>query len=662
MIRKDAKIHPQPSRKWKARVCLLGGALIILTTCVVVRYNWKTVPANAQVPGKTVAASSATLQDSSEADRKTSDKSNVVAVVNGAAISRQELAAECLKKTGNEVLDQLVNKYIILDACKQQGIVISQQDVADEISITAQKFKIPVNGLLEMLEQERGINPEQYRNDIIWPTLALRRLSAQKISITEEELRTAFESQYGPKVKVRMISVTRRQEAERLHALLVQDPTQFANLAMDHSEDQNSKPYGGAIPPIRRHAGLPEIEAEAFRLKEREISEIVHVANQYVILKCEAHLPKTSIPPEYKEAATKGLEDRLRTQKTRTAATENFQQLMDAAKTTVVFTDPQLQAKMPGIAATVNSHQITTRQLAEECILRHGTAILDRMIDQQLIQREIARRQMVVSQRDIDQEIMRAAHSYNFVKNDGTTDVEDWLQTITEEEEMTREQYVQEIVWPTIALKRLVADQVTITEEDLEKGFASNYGERVECLAIVLTDQRRAQMVWNKASKTSTDDYFSQLATQYSGEPVSRHNGGRIPPIRQYGGQPLVEEQAFSLEKGQMSGIIATGDKYIILRCLGRTDPIVKVSDIDSVRDDLYRDIQEKKFRLAMAKEFDQIKGSAQIDNFLAGTTQSGSRQYPAAGSSEDSNSLTPLRERQLPVAGQLGAKRTKTR
>ena len=64
------------------------------------------------------------------------------------------------------------------------------------------------------------------------------------------------------------------------------------------------------------------------------------------------------------------------------------------------------------------------------------------------------------------------------------------------------------------------------------------------------------------------------------------------------------------------------GDKYVILRCLGRTQPIVK--DFNAVKDELYRDILEKKLRLAMAKEFDRLKESSQIDNFLAGTSQAG--------------------------------------
>ena len=94
--------------------------------------------------------------------------------------------------------------------------------------------------------------------------------------------------------------------------------------------------------------------------------------------------------------------------------------------------------------------------------------------------------------------------------------------------------------------------------------------------------------------------------------------------MRKHSGQPLLEKEAFRLKTGELSGIVAIGDKYVIMRCLGRTQPVVK--EFEAVKDELIKDISEKKLRLAMAKEFDRLKDTAQIDNFLAGTSQSGKR------------------------------------
>lgn len=186
---------------------------------------------------------------------------------------------------------------------------------------------------------------------------------------------------------------------------------------------------------------------------------------------------------------------------------------------------------------------------------------------------------------------------------------------------------------------------INVTDEDMRKGFESNYGERVESLAIVLSDERRAHEVWELARANSTEAFFGQLAEQYSIEPVSRSNSGRIPPIRRHGGQPLVEEEAFQLKPSELSSIIATGNRFILLRCLGRTTPVVQ--EMRAVRTLLYEDIKEKKLRIAMANEFGRLQNSAQIDNFLANTTQSGrpASRVPSAIQRRQSPSAAPAQQ-----------------
>jgi parvulin-like peptidyl-prolyl isomerase len=175
-------------------------------------------------------------------------------------------------------------------------------------------------------------------------------------------------------------------------------------------------------------------------------------------------------------------------------------------------------------------------------------------------------------------------------------------------------------VWPSAALKKLTDGRVEVTAEDLQKGFEANYGEKVRCRAIVMGSLRRAQEVWDKARQNPTAEFFGDLAEEYSIEPSSRSLRGEVPPIRKYSGQPQLEEAAFALVDGQLSGIIQVADKFLILRCEGRTEPIgVTMAEVQV---ELQRDILEKKTRLAMSDEFDRLRSGARIDNYLAGTSQ----------------------------------------
>ena len=169
-----------------------------------------------------------------------------------------------------------------------------------------------------------------------------------------------------------------------------------------------------------------------------------------------------------------------------------------------------------------------------------------------------------------------------------------------------------------------------MTDEDIQKGFEANYGERVEVLAIVVGSQRQAQTVWEQARSLKTEQQFGELASQYSVEPQSRANFGKVPPVRRHGGQPLLEDHAFKLKAGELSPIISMGDKYIILRCLGRTKPVVEGLTNDIRQTAIVKDVHEKKMRAAMTKEFDRLKDSAQVDNFMDPSKSQAGRRVAA--------------------------------
>ena len=555
---------------------------------------------------------------------------NIVAVVNGQSITRQELAQQCMERYGEQVVESLVNKHLILQACKQQGIRITNQDIENEIEAIATRFSLPKDRWLEMLQQERNINPEQYRRDIIWPTIALKQLATDELIVNDQELKDAFESEYGPKIQARMIATSDRAKAEKLLAAVKADPAEFGNLAKKHSEDPNSAAARGLIPHIRRHVGEPKVEAAAFALQPGEISEIVSVANQFLIFKCEKRLPATPISPAYRKIANEQLKERIIDRNLRDASTTIFQKLQQGAEVVNVYNDPSTRQKYPGVAAMINGQQITIRQLAEECIARHGHAVLDDEINHKLLRQSLDKAGKKVNEKDIDVEIARAAEAYGFITRENEPDIERWLEEVTGQEGIDVKTYIRDAVWPSVALKKLVVDDVKVTSEDLNRGFEANYGERVDVLAIVLSNQRVAQEVWDMARGNKNMRFFGELASQYSIEPVSRANLGEVPPVRRFSGQPAIEQEAFSLSSDDpLSAIVAVADKYIIMFYKGRTEPVVE--ELSVVQDELAKDLKEKKMRVAMAQRFDDIRDGAQIDNFLSGASQSGRTGRPQA-------------------------------
>ena len=626
MTRKDAKKttnQHKPNKRWIVVIT----AILLLGLTVTARVYWL-APENAAAEPTPVPispnaiaqkptakpAAKPTTQSAIRPVGQTS-KLSVVAEVNNQQIKRNQLAQACLDRYGKEVLESFLNKKLIQQACKQHNIEISEQDVMAEIARMAKKFGLSTERWLLMLKQEREIDPTQYRNEIIWPTLALRQLAAEQIQVTQEQLDEAFESEFGPKVKVRIIAHSNLQRATALREQAIADPSTFGTLAKDHSEDQASASARGLIPPIRKHVGDPSLEIEVYSLKEGDISKIIEIGNQYVFVKCEKHISSTYVAPQFRKDAESRLREQITENHLRSYSATIFQKLQDAAKITTLYDKPSMKDSHPGIVAMLNGQPITVRDLAEECIKRYGTDVLEGEINRQLLEQHLTAVNKTVEQQDLHDEIARAAVSRGYETVDGKPDVNAWLKDVTKKDGVTVSIYVKDAVWPSVALKKLVHDSINITTADRQKAFEANYGERVEILAIVLNNQRRANMVWELANNNSTDYFFGELATQYSIEPVSRANQGKVPPVRLHGGQPVLEEEAFSLATGELSGIVAVGGKYIIMRCLGRTVPVV--DELEDVRVELDSYLLERKLHAAMTTKFDAIRDSANIINYM---------------------------------------------
>jgi parvulin-like peptidyl-prolyl isomerase len=528
-----------------------------------------------------------------------------------------------MRRFGGEVLESVINRHLIAEACQSSKVVISEQDVTNEIKNTAAKFNLPLDQWVDMLKAKRNISLDEYRNEIVWPTIALRRLAKNQTTVTRAELDKAVESEFGAQIRARLISVANRQQADQVRQLATSGQSDFADLARKYSGDPSSASVGGMIPPIRRYIGEDVVWQTAFRLKPGEISAVIPVANQFILLHCEAIVPATQIPTTQMSAVITRLEERIRDHKLRGVAGGLFKQLQANAQVVTVFGNQELQTKYPGVAALINNQPIRLERLSAECVKRHGSEVLAGEINRVLLTQALQKARKNVTRADIDSEIARAADAYGYWTKDDKPDIHAWLKSVTEADGVTADLYIEDAVWPTVALKKLVDSQINVTPEDMQKGFEASYGPRVEVMAIVLNNQRRAQEVWQMARENPTDQFFGELSNRYSIEPVSRANFGKVPPIRKHGSQPLLEKHAFKMQTGQQSDVIAVKDKFIILRCLGLTKPVVKTLDTKT-QHELYKDLHEKKLRVAMNKKFQDIKTEAQIDNYITKETQVG--------------------------------------
>lgn len=552
-----------------------------------------------------------------------------LAVVNGEQITRQQIANECMRRFGKDTLENIVNKFLVAQECQKVGIVITEKDVNDEIVNKAKSFGMSAERYLETISSRRDITIDRYKNDVIWNQLALERLAASRIQVTKEEIDERMEFEFGERVQVRQIVVDSLQKANQIQQIAAANPEEFVRLAKQHSVDPNSASAGGLMWPIRRNSQIPELEALAFSLQPGQVSRVLPIAEKFVIIRCERKFPAEEVPQEQLTYVHDRIIEAISQDKLKQAAVELFDRLQKETSIVNVMNDPAKAQQMPGVAALVNDRQILINKVAEECIVRFGSQMLDTEINRTILLQEMKKRGVQFGQPEINAEIARAAKSVGYVNADGSVKMNEWIAFMTDNDPSKVDFYIEDEIWPTVALKQIVGNSVAVTQDDLQKGFEANFGPRVEVLAILLNDNRLAQKVWNMAQVNNNPEYFGQLANQYSVDPTTRNNFGEIPPIPRHGGQKVLEDEAFRLQPGEISQVVQMGENFVIMYCKGRTEPVV--SDFDAVKTDLQADILEKKLRIAMASEFQRLREEAQIDNFLTGTSQPGIAALNAA-------------------------------
>jgi len=271
--------------------------------------------------------------------------------------------------------------------------------------------------------------------------------------------------------------------------------------------------------------------------------------------------------------------------------------------------------------ARVGKDSVTYDMVAEECVARYGKEVLDDLINRMLILQACEAADVSVSEEEVTAEVGRIAKRFNL-------DPQAWYQMLEAERNITPMQYRQSVIWPMLALKKLAGQQVDLTEEEMNKAFVRNYGPRVKARLILLDNPRRARECWEQAAQNP--DTFEKLAQDFSIDPNSRALGGTIPPIPRYSGNDALETAAFKLKEGEISGLIELqSGRYAILKCEGRTEQVV--STIDEVRDSLYEELMEAKTQEAVAKVFENIKKTTQIDNYLTQTSTGPNRAFSGA-------------------------------
>lgn len=275
------------------------------------------------------------------------------------------------------------------------------------------------------------------------------------------------------------------------------------------------------------------------------------------------------------------------------------------------------------IANGKNVVMVSYDDVAHECMLRHGAEILDNLINRKIIETACEASNIQISEAEVDKEVLKIAQKFKMSPDE-------WYKMLEAERNVTKAQYRRDIIWPMLSLRKLAGEDVKVTKKELSEAFQRNFGPRVRARIIVQDNPRRAAEAWEMVTKNP--ELFDEAVKKYSTDASSKSLGGTIPPIPMFSGNPLsepIEQAAFKLKIGEISDVIQSGQQYLIIKCEGRTDQVVK--DITEVQDQLIADLREEKIQRAVTETFDGIRQNARIDNYLTGQKTGGEKKPATA-------------------------------
>jgi foldase protein PrsA len=221
---------------------------------------------------------------------------NVVAIVNGQEITRQDLYSLLIDTYGEDALDVLIRRTLIYQMAEKEGVRVTGAEVEQKLKILInseieglmrtyrikdradlEKELVRIGSSITQLEEKLS---RKMRKQAEVELLA-EKLMAKTITVTDEELQRAYEEEYGEKIEASQIVYKTRREAEEALKKL-KSGADFATLARNESVDRASAARGGKMQPFSPKDSLG---ANVARLKVGELSDIIKTDYGYHIIK-----------------------------------------------------------------------------------------------------------------------------------------------------------------------------------------------------------------------------------------------------------------------------------------------------------------------------------------------------------------------------------------
>jgi parvulin-like peptidyl-prolyl isomerase len=570
------------------------------------------------------------------------DKRIVAYIHKSQPITRQDLGEYLIARYGAEKLPLMLTKRLLDKACADRHIVVTAAEVDAALSTDVKGMGVDQATFAKTILTKYKKNLYEWKEDILRPRLQMRRLVQERLTVSEVEIRKAYESTYGEKVECRLIlwPLDKEPQAREDYNRLRTSDAAFEDMAKKQATSELAS-AGGRIRPIGRYTMDPKVEEAVFKLSPGELTEEIKTPQGIVLLKCDKRIPAdTTI---HFDSVKAKLAADIQEAKLQAEMASAFEALRKEGKPQPLLQPHERPEPGPVpppnqvVAYLHGSEPVTREELGEFLIAHYGTEKIEFLVNRRIIEQECREKNITVTDAEID-----ATFKEDLAMMPGKVDKAVFQKQFLAKWGKNLFEWREDVLRPRLLLTKLCEGRVKCSDTELKQCFDAHYGERLECRMILWpNDQHRFALAEYSRIRDSEEEFIKKAKSQASTTLAAQ--GGRIPAFGRHAfGDERVEDEAFKMKPKEVSTLIGTPQGYLVLKLDNRIPPDTSVK-LEKVRDDLTKEVLAKKLQMEMQVVFKDlhakatpqvlIKGSGVPEDLAAQTKQLMSDLPPVPGS-----------------------------
>lgn len=236
------------------------------------------------------------------------------------------------------------------------------------------------------------------------------------------------------------------------------------------------------------------------------------------------------------------------------------------------------------VVAKVGDVSITKDEFYDHLVKQNGTEALDALISDKIIEQEIGKAKIDISEEEVTAEFKKMEDYYG-----GAEVLANTMATYN----MTMDE-MKENIKLNLSMKKLVAADIKIEDEEIASFYAENaemfnQKEQVNASHILVETEELANEVIGKLNAGET---FEDLAKEYSSD-GSKDNGGNLGFFGRGQMVEAFDKAAFSLPIGEISAPVKSNFGYHIIRVNEKKE--AKTGSVEENKEEIREMILESK-------------------------------------------------------------------